>query len=107
MPGLSNFDAPYVHNGGSLYYEAVFRDYGVVRPAFWLNLNAADKKSGDTTVKIRGVVYCNTKKVIPVEPDESVIVNQELPINGSMTEKNNCICVHKRWTIGRNSGVPY
>ena len=40
MPGLSNFDAPYVHNGGSLYYEAVFRDYGVVRPAFWLNLES-------------------------------------------------------------------
>ena len=87
MPGLSNFDAPYVHNGGSLYYEAVFRDYGVVRPAFWLDLTAADEKDGDTTVKIHGVVYYNTKKVIPVEPDESAIVNEELPINGSMTDK--------------------
>ena len=87
MPGLSNFDAPYVHNGGSLYYEAVFRDYGVVRPAFWLNLYAADEKDGDTTVKIHGIVYYNTKKVIPVEPEESAIVNEELPINGSMTDK--------------------
>ena len=87
MPGLSNFDAPYVHNGGSLYYEAVFRDYGVVRPAFWLNLYAADEKGGDTTVKIHGIVYYNTKKVIPVEPEESAIVNEELPINGSMTDK--------------------
>ena len=73
--------------GGSLYYEAVFRDYGVVRPAFWLNLYAADEKGGDTTVKIHGIVYYNTKKVIPVEPEESAIVNEELPINGSMTDK--------------------
>ena len=58
-----------------------------IRPALWLNLNAADKKDGDTTVKIHGVVYYNTKKVIPVEPDESAIVNEELPINGSMTDK--------------------
>ena len=58
-----------------------------IRPAFWLDLNAADEKDGDTTVKIHGVVYYNTKKVIPVEPDESAVVNEELPINGSMTDK--------------------
>ena len=58
-----------------------------IRPALWLNLNAAVEKDGDTTVKIDGVVYYNTKKVIPVEPDESVIVNKELPIDGSMTDE--------------------
>ena len=45
------------------------------------------RKGGDTTVKILGVVYYNTKKVIPVEPDESAIVNEELSINGSMTDQ--------------------
>ena len=58
-----------------------------IRPALWLNLNAAVEKDGDTTVKIDGVVYYNTKKVIPVEPDESVIVNKELPIDGRMTDE--------------------
>ena len=58
-----------------------------IRPALWLDLNAADEKDGDTTVKIHSVVYYNTKKVIPVEPDESAIANEELPINGSMTDK--------------------
>ena len=70
--------------------------------------NAAVEKDGDTTVKINGIVYYNTKKAIPVEPDESVIVNEELPLDGSMTdEKNNSLCVHKRGTIGRYSGMPY
>ena len=67
-----------------------------------LNLNAAVEKDGDTTVKINGVVYYNTKKVIPVKPDESVIVNEELPINGSMTDKKTetqricslCLCIY-------------
>lgn len=86
-PGINQFDAAGVDCDGSLNGSDVDDGSGVVRPALWLDLNAADKKSGDTTVKIRGVVYCNTKKVIPVEPDESVIVNEELPINGSMTEK--------------------
>ena len=73
---------------GSIYSDVVCHvDSTVVRPAFWLDLNAADEKDGDTTVKIHGVVYYNTKKVIPVEPDESAIVNEELPINGSMTDK--------------------
>ena len=73
---------------GSIYSDDVSHvDSTVVRPVFWLNLNAADEKDGDTTVKIHGVVYYNTKKVIPVEPDESTIVNEELPINGSMTDK--------------------
>ena len=73
---------------GSIYSDDVSHvDSTVVRPVFWLNLNAADEKDGDTTVKIHGVVYYNTKKVIPVEPDESAVVNEELPINGSMTDK--------------------
>ena len=73
---------------GSIYSDDVSHvDSTVVRPVFWLNLNAADEKDGDTTVKIHGVVYYNTKKVIPVEPDESTIVNEELPINGSTTDK--------------------
>lgn len=42
-----------------------------------------DKKVRDTTVKIDGVVYCNTRKAVPVEPDESVIVKAELPLDGS------------------------
>ncbi|MBP5167412.1 MAG: hypothetical protein ILP09_09170 [Oscillospiraceae bacterium] len=46
-----------------------------------------DKKDGDTTVKIEGIVYYNTKKTISVEPDESVIVNEELPLNGSMSDE--------------------
>ena len=58
-----------------------------IRPALWLNLNAAVEKDGDTTVKIDGVVYYNTKKAIPVEHDESVIVNKELPIDGRMTDE--------------------
>ncbi len=44
-----------------------------------------DKKDGDTTVKIEGIVYYNTKKTISVKPDESVIVNKELPLDGSMS----------------------
>ena len=44
-----------------------------------------DKKDGDTTVKIEGIVYYNTKKTISVEPDESVIVNKEIPLDGSMS----------------------
>ena len=47
----------------------------------------SDKKEGDTTVKIEGVVYYNTKRVISVEPDESVIVNEELPLNGSISDE--------------------
>ena len=73
---------------GSIYSDDVSHiDSTVARPAFWLDLNAADEKDGDTTVKIHGVVYYNTEKVIPVEPDESAIVNEELPINGSTTDK--------------------
>ncbi len=45
----------------------------------------ADKKDGDTTVKIEGIVYYNTKKTISVEPDESDIVKEELPLNGSVS----------------------
>ena len=45
------------------------------------------KKEGDTTVKIEGVVYYNTKRVISVEPDESVVVNEELPLNGSISDE--------------------
>lgn len=44
-----------------------------------------DKKEGDTTVKIEGIVYYNTKKTVPVDPDESVIVKEELPLNGSVS----------------------
>ena len=40
------------------------------------------EKIGDATVIINGVVYCDTGKAMPVEPDESVIVNEELPLNG-------------------------
>ena len=46
-----------------------------------------DKKDGDTTVKIEGVVYYNTKRVISAEPDERVIVNEELPLNGSISDE--------------------
>jgi len=49
--------------------------------------NAAKGKDGDTTVKIEDIVYYNTKKAIPVEPDESVIVNEELPLEGSITDE--------------------
>ena len=42
-----------------------------------------EKKEGDTTVRIGDVVYYNTKKAVPVEPDECVIVNAELPLGGS------------------------
>lgn len=49
--------------------------------------NVAIKKDGDTTVKIDGVVYYNTQKAIPVEPDESVIVNEELLLDGSVTNE--------------------
>ena len=40
------------------------------------------EKIGDATVKINGTVYCDTGKAMPAEPDESVIVNEELPLNG-------------------------
>ncbi len=46
-----------------------------------------DKKDGDTTVKIDGEVYYNTKKTVPVEPDESVVVRAELPLNGSTSDE--------------------
>ena len=73
---------------GSIYSDDVSHvDSTVARPAFWLDLNAAAEKEEDTTVKIHGVVYYNTKKVIPVEPDESAIINEELLINGSLTDK--------------------
>ena len=49
--------------------------------------NTAIEKDGDTTVKINGIVYYNTKKAIPFEPDERAIVNEELPLNGSMTDE--------------------
>ncbi len=49
--------------------------------------NAAIEKDGDTTVKIKGVVYYNTQKALPVEPDESVIVNEELPLDGSRADE--------------------
>ncbi len=49
------------------------------------DIKDGDKKDGDTTVKIEGIVYYNTKKTISVEPDESVIVNKELPLDGSMS----------------------
>jgi len=42
-------------------------------------------KEGDTTVKIEEIVYYNTKKAIPVEPDESVIIKEELPLDGSVS----------------------
>ena len=44
-----------------------------------------EKKEGDTTVKIEGIVYYNTKKAISLEPDKSVIVNEEIPLNGSLS----------------------
>ena len=86
-PGGTQDYAAFVTGFGSLFYDSVIDSSVVVRPAFWLDLNAADEKDGDTTVKIHGIVYYNTKKVIPVEPDESAVVNEELPINGSMTDK--------------------
>ena len=43
------------------------------------------EKIGDATVKINGVVYCDTGKAMPVEPDESVIVNEELPLSGHVS----------------------
>ena len=46
-----------------------------------------EKGEGDTTVKIDDVVYYNTKKAVPVEPDASIIVNAELPLNGSLSGK--------------------
>ena len=49
--------------------------------------NAAIEKNGDTTVKIKGVVYYNTQKALPVEPDESVIINEELPLDGSRADE--------------------
>ena len=49
--------------------------------------NSAIEKNGDTTVKINDVVYYNTKKAIPVEPDEHAIVNEELPLDGSLTDE--------------------
>lgn len=42
-------------------------------------------KDGDKTVKIEGIVYYNTKKAVPVEPDESVVVKEELPLEGSLS----------------------
>lgn len=36
---------------------------------------------------MKGVVYYNTKKAISVEPDERVIVNGELPPDGSRTDE--------------------
>ena len=50
-------------------------------------LELGGKLPGNTTVKIMGVVYYNTKKAIPVEPDESVTVNEELPLEGSITDE--------------------
>ena len=44
-------------------------------------------KEGDTTVKIDGVVYYNTKEAVPGEPDESVIVRGELPLDGAPSEE--------------------
>ncbi len=49
--------------------------------------NSEGEKVSDTTVKIDGIVYYNTKKSIPVEPDESVIVNEELPLDGSVSNE--------------------
>lgn len=46
---------------------------------------SAAEKDGDTTVRIEDVVYYNTKKAVPVEPDESVIVKEELLLDGSMS----------------------
>ena len=46
-----------------------------------------EKKSGDTTVKIDGIVYVNTGKAVSVDPDKAVIVKAELPLNGSLTEE--------------------
>ena len=61
----------------------------------------ADKKDGDTTVKIEGIVYYNTKKTIPAEPDESVIVNEELPLNGSVSgEKITAYAFIREETLG-------
>ena len=51
------------------------------------NQKVEEKGEGDTTVKIEDVVYYNTKKAVPVEPDESVIVNAELPLYGSISGK--------------------
>lgn len=47
--------------------------------------NSANEKVGDTTVMINDTVYYNTKNAIPVEPDESAIVNEELPLDGSLS----------------------
>lgn len=46
-----------------------------------------NKKDGDTTVKIDGIVYYNTKKAVSAAPDESVIVDAELPLDGSTSGK--------------------
>ena len=53
------------------------------------NKDKKSEKKGeeDTTVKIDDVVYYNTKKAVPVEPDESAIVNAELPLYGSMSDE--------------------
>ena len=86
-PGyLQNLVAQVARLGVLIAGNPVSEDVAV-RPALWLNLNAAVEKDGDTTVKIDGVVYYNTKKAIPFEPDERVIVNEELPLNGSMTDE--------------------
>ncbi len=44
-----------------------------------------DSKDGDTTVKIEGIVYYNTRKTVPVEPDGSAVVYEELPLAGSLS----------------------
>ena len=86
-PGyLQNLVAQVARLGVLIAGNPVSEDVAV-RPALWLKLNAAVEKAGDTTVKIDGVVYYNTKKAIPFEPDERVIVSEELPLNGSMTDE--------------------
>ncbi len=60
-----------------------------------------DKKDGDTTVKIEGIVYYNTKKTISVAPDERAIVNKELPLGGSMSgEKITAYAFIREETLG-------
>ena len=47
--------------------------------------SSAEKKEGDTTVKIDGIVYYNTRQTVSFRPDEADIVYAELPLNGSLS----------------------
>ena len=47
-PYYSNYCAAYVHSDGSLQYKSVHNDYGVVRPALWVNLESDFFESGES-----------------------------------------------------------